>query len=116
MTLSFLESENECKREESEPPSITAQVVIAMVFKFVVAPCIMFISVWVSGIRGTHLKSMVIQGAIPQATASFVFAQMYDVHPKFSAISLTVGNLLCFPVILSCFFIVESIPYMQEPL
>lgn len=71
-----------------------------MVFKFVAAPVLMFISVYIMGIRSTHLKSMTIQAAIPQATAAFVFAVMYDVHPKLSAISLTVGNLLCFPVIL----------------
>ena len=62
---------------------------------------------------GVYMKALIIQALIPQATAAFVFAQIYDVFPRFIATSLVIGNLLCFPVLVTGFYVLEAIPWLR---
>lgn len=65
------------------------------------------------GIRGNELKSLIIQGAIPHATVTFVYAQMYDIFPQYAATVVTLGTLMSFPSIFACYAIVSAMPWLD---
>ncbi|TKY73073.1 Auxin efflux carrier component 2 [Spatholobus suberectus] len=55
-------------------------IAISMIARFVVGPAVIAITSIVIGIRGVLLRVAIVQAALPQAIATFVFAKEYNLH------------------------------------
>ncbi|KAI3668973.1 hypothetical protein L6452_40190 [Arctium lappa] len=74
--------------------------VFGIVLRFVVAPATMAVGSFAVGLRGDILHIAIIQAALPQAVASFVFAKEYGLHVNVLSTAVIFGTIVSIPVLL----------------
>ncbi|XP_027335132.1 auxin efflux carrier component 2-like [Abrus precatorius] len=67
---------------------------LAMVARFLVGPAVMAATSILIGIRGVLLHVSIVQAALPQAIATFVFAKEYNVHADILSTSVVFGTVI----------------------
>ncbi|XP_027339186.1 auxin efflux carrier component 2-like [Abrus precatorius] len=67
---------------------------LAMVARFLVGPAVMAATSILIGIRGVLLHVSIVQAALPQAIATFVFAKEYNVHADMLSTSVAFGTVI----------------------
>ncbi|KNC85789.1 hypothetical protein SARC_02052 [Sphaeroforma arctica JP610] len=90
------------------PRNLLLQILFVLFLKFAVAPALMTVCAILSGLEGEKFKSIIIQSFIPSGTASFVFANHYNVKQEVVGPVVMWGSLLSLPAVLVGFFIVEA--------
>ncbi|KAK4788999.1 hypothetical protein SAY86_020318 [Trapa natans] len=80
---------------------------VGMVLRFMVGPAVMAISSLAVGLRGTLFHIAVIQAALPQAVASFVYAKEYGLHATVISTAVVFGTLVSLPVLIGYFAAME---------
>ncbi|KAK4792756.1 hypothetical protein SAY86_023191 [Trapa natans] len=80
---------------------------LGMVLRFIVGPAIMATSSLVVGLRGRLFHIAVIQAALPQAVASFVYAKEYGLHATVISTAVVFGTLISLPVLIGYFAAME---------
>ncbi|KAI4364616.1 hypothetical protein MLD38_020683 [Melastoma candidum] len=83
--------------------------VLAMVLRFIAGPAIMALSSFAVGLHGTALQIAIIQAALPQAIASFVYANEYGLHANVIATAVVVGTLASLPIMVLYYMALEYI-------
>nr|XP_043615823.1 auxin efflux carrier component 5-like [Erigeron canadensis] len=79
----------------------------AMLLRFVVAPATMVVGSFIVGLRGDVLSIAIIQAALPQAIASFVFAKEYDLHTNVLSTAVIFGTIVSIPVLISYYVVLN---------
>ncbi|KNC82357.1 hypothetical protein SARC_05350 [Sphaeroforma arctica JP610] len=85
------------------------QILGLLILKFVVAPMVMFLSAYVTGVEELAHHTIVVQSFIPSASILFAFAEHYDVMPELMAPVVLYGALLSLPASLFGYLIVEAV-------
>ncbi|KAI3668972.1 hypothetical protein L6452_40189 [Arctium lappa] len=78
-----------------------------MLLRFVVAPATMAVGSLVVGLRGDVLCIAIIQAALPQAIASFVFAKEYELHASVLSTAVIFGTIVSIPVLISYYVVLD---------
>ncbi|XP_031475097.1 auxin efflux carrier component 5-like [Nymphaea colorata] len=78
---------------------------LAMVLRFIVGPAVTAISSIVVGLKGVVLCVAIIQAALPQAIASFVYAEEYGLHPEVLSTAVIFGTLVSLPVLIAYYVV-----------
>nr|GEW82084.1 auxin efflux carrier component 5-like [Tanacetum cinerariifolium] len=84
--------------------SLTA---FGMLLRFVVAPATMAVGSFMVGLRGDVLCIAIIQAALPQAIASFVFAKEYELHTSVLSTAVIFGTIVSIPVLISYYAVLD---------
>ncbi|CAN6462769.1 unnamed protein product [Victoria cruziana] len=82
---------------------------LGMVLRFIAGPAAMAVASIAVGLRGTALRIAIIQAALPQAIASFVFAQEYGVHPEVLSTAVMFGTLISLPIVIAFYVVLEAL-------
>ncbi|KAG8380294.1 hypothetical protein BUALT_Bualt06G0000700 [Buddleja alternifolia] len=72
----------------------------SMVLRFIGGPLTSVVGALALGLRGTILRIAIIQAALPQAIASFVFAQEYCLHANVLSTSVIFGTIISLPLLI----------------
>ncbi|CAI9299085.1 unnamed protein product [Lactuca saligna] len=78
-----------------------------MLLRFVVAPATMAVSSLIMGLRGDVLCIAIIQAALPQAIASFVFAKEYELHTNVLSTAVIFGTIVSIPMLISYYVVLD---------
>ncbi|CAI9285443.1 unnamed protein product [Lactuca saligna] len=78
-----------------------------MLLRFVVAPATMAVSSFIMGLRGDVLCIAIIQAALPQAIASFVFAKEYELHTSVLSTAVIFGTIVSIPLLISYYVVLD---------
>ncbi|XP_071731173.1 auxin efflux carrier component 5-like [Rutidosis leptorrhynchoides] len=78
-----------------------------MLLRFVVAPATMAVGSFIVGLRGDVLCIAIIQAALPQAIASFVFAKEYELHTNVLSTAVIFGTIVSIPVLIVYYVVLD---------
>ncbi|KVH92090.1 Auxin efflux carrier [Cynara cardunculus var. scolymus] len=78
-----------------------------MLLRFVVAPATMAVGSLAVGLRGDVLCIAIIQAALPQAIASFVFAKEYELHTSVLSTAVIFGTIVSIPVLIAYYVVLD---------
>ncbi|KAL6522142.1 Auxin efflux carrier component 6 [Orobanche minor] len=78
----------------------TKMATISMSIRFIAGPIVMSVASIVVGLRGVHLRTAIVQAALPQGIVPFVFAREYGLHPEILSTGVIFGMLVSLPVTL----------------
>ncbi|KAJ9557624.1 hypothetical protein OSB04_012238 [Centaurea solstitialis] len=78
-----------------------------MLLRFMVAPATMVVGSLVVGLRGDVLCIAIIQAALPQAIASFVFAKEYELHASVLSTAVIFGTIVSIPVLILYYVVLD---------
>ncbi|KAL7600946.1 hypothetical protein Lser_V15G23564 [Lactuca serriola] len=78
-----------------------------MLLRFVAAPATMAVSSLIMGLRGDVLCIAIIQAALPQAIASFVFAKEYELHTSVLSTAVIFGTIVSIPLLISYYVVLD---------
>ncbi|KAK4738271.1 hypothetical protein R3W88_001968 [Solanum pinnatisectum] len=87
-----------------------ALTIYSMILRFVVGPAAMALGCVVLGLRGNVLRIAIIQAALPQAVASFVYAQEYGLHADVLSTAVIVGTIISLPLLIAYYAVLDIIP------
>ncbi|KAJ3688576.1 hypothetical protein LUZ61_017740 [Rhynchospora tenuis] len=87
-------------------PSLT---VLGMVLRFIVGPAVTTLGAFMIGLRGNVLRLAIIQAALPQSIASFIFAKEYGLHAEVLSTAVIFGTLVSLPVLIGYFIVIGFI-------
>ncbi|XP_022852278.1 auxin efflux carrier component 5-like [Olea europaea var. sylvestris] len=82
---------------------------LGMVLRFVVGPISMAIGCFVLRLHGDIFRVAIIEAALPQAIASFVFAQEYGLHSQLFSTLVIFGTTISLPLLIGYYVILDSI-------
>ncbi|CDP11399.1 unnamed protein product [Coffea canephora] len=85
----------------------TPLTLFGMALRFVVSPATMAIGSIVSGLHGNVLRIALIQAALPQSIASFVYAQEYGLHPDILSTAVIFGTIVSLPLLIAYYALLE---------
>ncbi|XP_039162828.1 auxin efflux carrier component 5 [Eucalyptus grandis] len=85
----------------------TGPAVLGMVSRFAVGPATMALCSLALGLHGPSLRVAIIQAALPQAIASFVFANDYGLHAKVISTAVVFGTLISLPLLIGYYVVLE---------
>ncbi|XP_022727039.1 auxin efflux carrier component 7-like [Durio zibethinus] len=74
--------------------------IFAMAVRFLTGPAVMAAASIAVGLRGTLLRTAIVQAALPQGIVPFVFAKEYNVHPAILSTAVIFGMLIALPITL----------------
>lgn len=89
------------------------ELALALAMRFVVAPLINVPIMYLFKMRGTLMKIMILQSAMPQGTSSFVLFKEARIRPEVFSTSLVVGTALCLPI--TCIWCVGPRSFEAHP-
>ncbi|XP_060217484.1 auxin efflux carrier component 5-like [Lycium barbarum] len=87
-----------------------ALTIYAMILRFVVGPATMALGCIVLGLHGNVLRIAILQSALPQAVASFVYAQEYGLHANVLGTSVIVGTIISLPLLIAYYAVLDIMP------
>ncbi|CAI9104485.1 OLC1v1003166C2 [Oldenlandia corymbosa var. corymbosa] len=79
----------------------------AMVLRFVVGPVTTAVGAFAMGLHGDVLRIVVIQAALPQALASFVYAQEYGLHAQVLSTAVIFGTVVSLPLLVGYYALLD---------
>ncbi|KAL6900739.1 hypothetical protein ACP4OV_005415 [Aristida adscensionis] len=74
---------------------------LGMALRFVAGPASTLVGAAALGLRGDVLRLAIIQAALPQSIASFVFAKEYGLHADLLSTAVIFGTLVSLPVLVA---------------
>ncbi|MCL7022790.1 hypothetical protein MKW94_025283 [Papaver nudicaule] len=74
-----------------------------LVLRFIAGPAAMAIGCLVMGLHGDVLRIAIIQAALPQAIASFIYAKEYGLHANVLSTAVIFGMIISLPVLVVYF-------------
>ncbi|XP_077227454.1 auxin efflux carrier component 5-like [Tasmannia lanceolata] len=77
----------------------------SMVLRFIAGPATMAIGAFAVGLNGTTLRVAVIQAALPQSIAAFLYARQYGLHAELLSTAVTFGTLVSLPVLIGYYVV-----------
>lgn len=83
--------------------------VLGMVLRFVAGPLATLVGAVALGLRGDVLRLAIIQAALPQAIASFVFAKEYGLHADVLSTAVIFGTLVSLPVLIAYYGVLDIV-------
>ncbi|KAH6820881.1 Auxin efflux carrier family protein [Perilla frutescens var. hirtella] len=81
--------------------------IYGMVLRFVGGPLTTSIGSLTLGLRSNTLRIAIIQAALPQAIASFVFAKEYDLHADVLSTSVIFGTVVSLPLLIVYYVVLD---------
>ncbi|KAL6644481.1 hypothetical protein ACP70R_016089 [Stipagrostis hirtigluma subsp. patula] len=78
---------------------------LGMALRFVAGPVATLVSAVALGLRGDVLRLAIIQAALPQSIASFVFAKEYGLHADVLSTAVIFGTLVSLPVLIAYYVV-----------
>uniref|UniRef100_A0A803PYR4 Auxin efflux carrier component n=1 Tax=Cannabis sativa TaxID=3483 RepID=A0A803PYR4_CANSA len=75
--------------------------VFGMVLRFIAGPAAMAIGCIAAGLHGDVLRVAIVQSALPQAIASFIFAKEYGLHAEVLSTAVIFGTMVSVPVLIA---------------
>uniref|UniRef100_A0A7N0U6L2 Auxin efflux carrier component n=1 Tax=Kalanchoe fedtschenkoi TaxID=63787 RepID=A0A7N0U6L2_KALFE len=85
----------------------TRLTLLGMVLRFIAGPTAMAIGAISVGLRGDVLRIAIIQAALPQAIASFIFAKEYGFHAEVLSTAVIFGMMVSLPVLIAYYAVLE---------
>ncbi|KAF8038482.1 hypothetical protein BT93_B1123 [Corymbia citriodora subsp. variegata] len=85
----------------------TGPAVLGLVSRFVVGPAIMALFSLAVGLHGPAFRIAIIQAALPQAIASFVFANEYGLHANVLSTAVVFGTVISLPLLIGYYIGLE---------
>lgn len=85
----------------------TGPTVLGLVSRFVVGPAITALCSLAVGLHGPTLHIAIIQAALPQAIASFVFANEYGLHANVLSTAVVFGTVISLPLLIGYYIGLE---------
>ncbi|GMI79543.1 PIN-FORMED 5 [Hibiscus trionum] len=83
--------------------------IFGMILKFIAGPAAMTIGAIVVGLHGDVLRVVIIQAAMPQSIASFIFAKDYGIHAEVVSTAVIFGTIVSLPVLIAYYVILEFV-------
>ncbi|XP_019185909.1 PREDICTED: auxin efflux carrier component 5-like [Ipomoea nil] len=87
-----------------------ALTVYGLVLRFLVAPATSAIGAGLLRLHGDVLKIVIVQSALPQAVAAFIYAKEYGLHADVLSTAIIIGTLLSLLVLIGYYVILELLP------
>ncbi|KAJ3681244.1 hypothetical protein LUZ60_015733 [Juncus effusus] len=87
----------------------TSLTILGMVLRFIVGPAVTTLGALAVGLRGDLLRLALIQAALPQSIASFIFAREYGLHAEVLSTAVIFGTLVSLPVLIVYFIVIGFI-------
>ncbi|KAK4385737.1 putative auxin efflux carrier component 5b, partial [Sesamum angolense] len=81
--------------------------IYGMVLRFVSGPLTVAVGSLALGLRSNVLRIAVIQAALPQAIASFVFAQEYGLHANVLSTAVIFGTIVSLPLLIAYYVVLD---------
>ncbi|XP_037438149.1 probable auxin efflux carrier component 5b [Triticum dicoccoides] len=78
---------------------------LSLVLRFIVAPAATVAGALILGLRGDLLRVTVLQAALPQSVATFVFSREYDMHAGVLSTAIIVSTLASLPVLTAYYLV-----------
>ncbi|KAA8533428.1 hypothetical protein F0562_031138 [Nyssa sinensis] len=85
----------------------TSLTVFGMVLRFIAGPAAMAIGAIAVGLHDDVLRVAIIQAALPQSIASFIFAKEYGLHAEVLSTTVIFGMIVSIPVLVAYYAILE---------
>uniref|UniRef100_A0A7N0TDG2 Auxin efflux carrier component n=1 Tax=Kalanchoe fedtschenkoi TaxID=63787 RepID=A0A7N0TDG2_KALFE len=85
----------------------TRLTLLGLVLRFIAGPTAMAIGAISVGLRGDILRIAIIQAALPQAIASFIFAKEYGLHAEVLSTAVIFGMMVSLPVLIAYYAVLE---------
>ncbi|EMS56061.1 putative auxin efflux carrier component 4 [Triticum urartu] len=82
---------------------------LGMVLRFVAGPLSALAGAAAFGLRGDVLRFAIIQAALPQSIASFVFAKEYGLHADVLSTAVIFGTLVSLPVLIGYYGVLDIV-------
>ncbi|XP_037463887.1 probable auxin efflux carrier component 5c isoform X3 [Triticum dicoccoides] len=82
---------------------------LGMVLRFVAGPLAALAGAAAFGLRGDVLRFAIIQAALPQSIASFVFAKEYGLHADVLSTAVIFGTLVSLPVLIGYYGVLDIV-------
>ncbi|XP_011077192.1 auxin efflux carrier component 5-like [Sesamum indicum] len=83
--------------------------VYGMFLRFVSGPLTVAVGSLALGLRSNVLRIAVIQAALPQAIASFVFAQEYGLHANVLSTAVIFGTIISLPLLIAYYVVLDVV-------
>ncbi|GMI79521.1 PIN-FORMED 5 [Hibiscus trionum] len=83
--------------------------IFGMILKFIAGPAAMAIGAFAVGLHGDVLRVVIIQAAMPQSIASFIFAKDYGIHAEVVSTAVIFGTIVSLPVLIAYYAILEFV-------
>ncbi|KAK4433028.1 Auxin efflux carrier component 5 [Sesamum alatum] len=80
-----------------------------MVLRFVSGPLTVAVGSLALGLRSNLLRIAIIQGALPQAIGSFVFAQEYGLHANILSTAVIFGTIVSLPLLIAYYIVLDVV-------
>ncbi|KAL6346268.1 hypothetical protein AAG906_033064 [Vitis piasezkii] len=80
-----------------------------MIIRFIATPVTMGVVALAMGLRGNVLRIAIIQAALPQSLASFVFVKEYGLHTEVISTAVILGIIICLPLLVAYYAILVYI-------
>ncbi|KAM3276508.1 hypothetical protein ACQJBY_044738 [Aegilops geniculata] len=78
---------------------------LSLVLRFIVAPAATIAGALILGLRGDLLRVTILQAALPQSVATFVFSREYDLHAGVLSTAVIVSTLASLPVLTAYYLV-----------
>ncbi|XP_037431220.1 probable auxin efflux carrier component 5b [Triticum dicoccoides] len=78
---------------------------LSLVLRFIVAPAATVAGALILGLRGDLLRVTILQAALPQSVATFVFSREYDLHAGVLSTAIIVSTLASLPVLTAYYLV-----------
>uniref|UniRef100_M8BU14 Putative auxin efflux carrier component 4 n=1 Tax=Aegilops tauschii TaxID=37682 RepID=M8BU14_AEGTA len=79
--------------------------VLSLGLRFIVAPAATVAGALILGLRGDLLRVTILQAALPQSVATFVFSREYDLHAGVLSTAVIVSTLASLPVLTAYYLV-----------
>ncbi|XP_044950238.1 probable auxin efflux carrier component 5b [Hordeum vulgare subsp. vulgare] len=78
---------------------------LSLVLRFIVAPTVTIVGALILGLRGDLLRVTILQAALPQSVATFVFSREYNLHAGVLSTAVIVSTLASLPVLTAYYLV-----------
>ncbi|KAL6619645.1 hypothetical protein ACP70R_034784 [Stipagrostis hirtigluma subsp. patula] len=85
------------------------RTLLGMALRFVAGPAATAVGAGAVGLHGDHLRLAIIQAALPQSVATFVFAREYGLHADVLSTAVILGTLVSLPVLIVYYIVLGLI-------
>ncbi|KAI4988852.1 hypothetical protein ZWY2020_036169 [Hordeum vulgare] len=78
---------------------------LSLVLRFIMAPAVTIVGALILGLRGDLLRVTILQAALPQSVATFVFSREYNLHAGVLSTAVIVSTLASLPVLTAYYLV-----------
>ncbi|XP_074378485.1 auxin efflux carrier component 5-like [Apium graveolens] len=82
---------------------------VGMILRFIAGPLSVGIACIAVGLRGDALRIAIVQSALPQAVATFIYAKEYGLHTNVISTAVIFGTVVSLPILIGYFAVLDLI-------